>query len=170
VPPETADSTDVVVAHPITGELLDAIEAQPPAVLADALLALRERQSQLRKMERVVEDELRRRLAGRERTIVVWGDYEVESRSASRREWDADELEGTLRELLDRGAVDARDLTEVIRHETIVSGVEANRLMTRLSGDAKRAVERCFRWVQKGQPKVTVARSVQLLPPEEGQP
>jgi hypothetical protein len=168
MPSPSADATDVVVAHPVTGELLDALEAQPPTVLADALLALRERQQQLRAMERSVEAELRRRLAGRERTIIVFGDFEVQARPAARREWDADELEVALRELLDRGAVDARDLTDVIRHETTVSGREALRLMGRLSGQAQHDVERCFRWVQKGPPKVEVARSVQLQPPEDG--
>jgi hypothetical protein len=162
-----SEPNDVAVAHPKTGELLDALESQPPAVLADVLLALRERQGEIRQMEHRIEDELRRRLAGRERTIVVFGDFEVEARAPSRREWDADELEVALRELVDRGAVDARELTDVIRHETVVSGREAQRLLGRLSGDALRAVERCFRWTTKGPPKVTVARSVQLLPPPE---
>lgn len=164
----TADpGSPVVVAHPRTGELLDALDAQPPARLADALLALRERGSELRKMERSIEAELRRRLAGRERTIVVWDDFEVQVQPGSRREWDADELESTLRELLDRGAVDARELTEVIRHETTVSRSEAQRLLTRLSGDAREAVERCFTWAQSGLPRVVVARSVSLPTPKE---
>jgi hypothetical protein len=168
MPPSATDSTDVVVAHPVTGELIESLEAAPPAMLADALLALRERQQQLRAMERQIEDELRRRLAGRERRVIVFGDFEVEARPASRRQWDGDELEGALRELLDRGAVDARDLTDVIRHETVVSGKEALRLMGRLQGDALRLVEACFEWVQAGPLKVTVARSVQLRPPEDG--
>jgi hypothetical protein len=163
----TEASGDVAVVHPQTGELLDALEAQPPAVLAETLLALRERVAELRAMQGAVEDELRRRLAGRERTVVVFGDYEVEARPSFQRQWDADELEGTLRELLDQGVVHAGELTEVIKHETIVSGREAVRLLGRLQGDARRDVERCFRWVPKGAAKVEVARSVQLLPPEE---
>ncbi len=151
---------DVAVVHPTTGEQLDALDQQPPGVLADALFELRERAGAHRKMERALEDELRRRMGTRERTVFVFGDYEVAARPRSRREWDADELEATLRELLDQGTVHAGELTEVIRHETIVSGKEALGLLGRLSGDAHDAVERCFRWVTSGTPKLEVARSV----------
>jgi hypothetical protein len=164
----STDPTDIAVAHPFTGELFGALDSEPPASLADVLLALRERKSQLGKMQTAVETEIRRRLAMRERTVAVWGDFEVEAKPAMERVWDADELEATLRDLYDRGAIDARDTTEVIRKEPVVQRREAQQLLGRLSGDALRAVERCFRWVPKGPARVTVTRSVQLLPPEEG--
>lgn len=160
---------DVAVVHPSTGEVLDALDAQPPSALADALLALRERHSELRKMERALEDELRRRMATRGRALLVFGDFEVAVRAGRKSEWDADDLEATLRELLDQGTVQAGELTEVIRHPTVVSLSQAQRLVDRLSGDARAAVERCRRWVPSGSPKVEVARSVSL-PAPEGEP
>lgn len=158
---------DVAVVHPATGERLDALEAQPPSVLADALFALRQRQAEIRKMERQLEVELRHRMEVRGRSLLVFGDYEVGVRAGRKSEWDADELEAALRELLDQGTVQAGELTEVIRHPTIVSLSQAQRLVDRLSGDARATVERCRRWVPSGPPKVEVARSVALPVPEE---
>jgi hypothetical protein len=161
--PAVADDVDVVVAHPISGELIEQLDQQPAAVLADALFLLRERRLVMRQMEGALEAELRRRVAMRDRAVFVFGDYEVSNKSTSRREWDADELEGVLRELLDAGTLHAAELTEVIHHETRVSGKEAQRLLGRLTGDALKAVERCFRWRQ-GPARVEVERSVQLIP------
>ena len=158
---------DVAVVHPGTGEVLDALDAQPPAVLADALFELRQRHSELRQMEHALEDELRRRMATRGRSLLVFGEFEVGVRAGRKSEWDADDLEATLRELLEQGVVQAGELTEVIRHPTIVSLSQAQRLVERLSGDARIAVERCRRWVPSGNPKVEVARSVQLPSPKE---
>jgi hypothetical protein len=158
----------VAVVHPTTGELLDSLEAQPPAVLADALYAVRQQNSQARKAERLLEAELRRRVGNRDRTVFVFGDYEVTAKPEYRREWDGDELEDVLRGLLEAGSLQAGELTEVIRHETSVSGSEAQRLLGRLSGEARTAVENCFTWRQKGPARVTVAPSVSLIPPEEG--
>ena len=156
---------DLVVAHPVTGELLDNLDSQPPAVLAEALFELRARKARMRTSERALEAELRRRVELRERAVHIVGDYEISAKPESRREWDADELEGVLRELLDRGVVHAGELTEVIRHETFVSASEALRLLNRLSGDARTAVERCYRW-QKKPGRLIVERSVDLLPRE----
>jgi hypothetical protein len=156
---------DVVVAHPVTGELIEQLDAQPAEVLADALYQLRERRLAMREMESALEGELRRRVAIRDRAVFVFGEYEVSNKSTSRREWDGDELEGVLRELLDQGTLHAAELTEVIRHETRVSGKEAQRLLGRLTGDALKAVERCFRWRQ-GPARLEVERSVQLISKE----
>ena len=156
---------DVVVAHPVTGELIEQLDAQPGAVLADALFQLRERRLAMRQMESALEAELRRRVAIRDRAVFVFGDYEVSAKSSARREWDGDELEGVLRDLLDAGTLHAGELTEVIHHETSVSGKEAAKLLGRLTGDALKAVERCFRWRQ-GPARVEVERSVELIPRE----
>jgi hypothetical protein len=161
------DAHPVLVVHPGTGELLDSLDAQPPEVLADALYVLRQRHSDLRKAERALEDELRRRVGNRDRTVFLFGSYEVTAKPEFRRQWDGDELEAVLRELLDRGTLQAAELTEVIRHETVVSGSEAMRLLSRLTGESKQAVQDCFEWVQKGPSRVTVAPSVSFLPTSE---
>ena len=162
-------STDATIVHPTTGELLDHLDTQPPEILADALYELRQRTTRMCEMERALEDELRRRIGTRQRAVLIFGAYEVAARSRSRSDWDADELEGVLRDLLEQGAVQAGEVTEVIRHPTVVSASEAQRLLSRLTGDARTAVERCRSWVPSGKPKVEVARSVSLIP-EESQP
>jgi hypothetical protein len=153
----------VAVVDPATGELLEALHTQPPERLADVAFELRARQGELRKMQQAVEAELRRRMVIRDRRLVVFGDYEVKLTRES--VWDAEELEGVLGELVDRGAVHASELTRVIRRETTVSRTEANRLLTRLSGSARDAIERCMSWRTSG--RLQIARSVALFPPEE---
>ena len=64
--------------------------------------------------------------------------------------WDADELEAALRDLVEAGEVQAGDVTEIIRHVTTVNGTEADRLVKRLTGLAKDAVERCRSWRAPG--------------------
>lgn len=157
MPPSAASSTDVVVAHPETGEVV-ALGESSGELLANVLLAVRERQQQLRAMERALEEELRGRLDERSRSSVSFGDYDVEAKREYRRVWDADELEATLRDLCEQGSLDPRDLTEIIRHETVVSGREALRVLGQVTGEAKLAIERCFSWAQKGEPRVTVTR------------
>ena len=158
--------TEIAVVNPVTGEVLDALETQPPETLADTLYAVRQHTSDLRKVEQALADELRRRIGTRDRTVFQWGEYEVTAKPEYRREWDPEELEGTLRELLDQGTVQAGELTEIIRHETVVSGKEALHLLGHLSGDSLKAVERCFSWKQKGPARVQVTPTVPLLPEE----
>jgi hypothetical protein len=159
--------TDAAVVHPATGELLERLDAQPAEVLADALVAIRARRAELRDAEDAVEAELRRRMDLRGRRLAIFGEWEVEASSGNVREWDADALEGVLRELIDDGVIHAAEVTEVIRHETTVSGREALRVAGRLSGPAKAAVERCFVWRKKGGGRLRIERSVELPTPEE---
>jgi hypothetical protein len=78
--------------------------------------------------------------------------------------WDADELERTLRDLVDEGALSAGELTGVIRHETTVSRSEAKRLVGRLHGRAAAAVKACCTW-RDGRTRVRVTPVVQLPEP-----
>jgi hypothetical protein len=163
-----SEPTEIVaVVHPVTGEVIGQLRQQPPAVLAEVLFELREHAAEVKRMSKLVDDELRRRLETVGRKITIYGDYEVQVDRQWRRVWDADELESTLRDLVDRGAVHAGELTEVIRHETVVNGTEARRLLSRLSGDALHDLERCFRWHASDASRLIVARSVQLPTAEE---
>lgn len=163
-----SETVDIVrVVHPVTGEVIEQLRQQPPEALAEVLLALREHAAEVKRMDKLVDAELRRRLEIVGRRITIYGDYEVQVDRSWRRVWDADELEGTLRDLVDRGAVHAGEVTEVIRHETVVNGNEARRLLTRLSGDSLAELERCFRWHASDTSKLVVARSVQLPTAEE---
>ena len=167
---ETDSHTDVVVAHPVTGELVDKLDAQPAEKLADVLVAIRRQIKQLTEMQTVVEDELRVRLtvrAGGENTIAIFGDYEISAPSAWSRVWDADELEGVLADLRDRGVITAHDVTGIFHDERKVRSREATTLLNRLNGPAKEAVKACFTWRERPG-KLEVARSVQLIP--EGGP
>jgi hypothetical protein len=132
---------------PRSGELLDLATA-PPEQLADALDVIR----QLRNFEKAIEGELRARLAVRQRTEERFGEWTVRVEQTNRSVWDAEELEGVLRELVGEGAITRGEATGVIRREVKVSGTEANSLAKRLTGDARQAVEACRTWERKSGP------------------
>jgi hypothetical protein len=135
------------------------LDQQPPANLAAALDAIRQQQTSLKAAASDIEAELRRRLDARERTTVTFDDWEVAVDAGNESIWDGDELEGVLRALVDDGVVNAAELTGIIRREPKVSRTDANRLVGRLSGPAKAAVERCRTWQPKGPGKVRVTQA-----------
>jgi hypothetical protein len=158
-------ATDVTVVHPLTGELLERLDQQPPETLADAYAHIHQRRTQLKNMEQALETELRRRLDLRGRTTVTFGEWEVAAKPRNEAAWDADELERTLRDLVDDGVVQAGELTGIIRREPQISRTDVNRLITRLSAVNRAAVERCRVWQRKRGP-VTVTQSAALIPEE----
>jgi hypothetical protein len=157
---------DAILAHPATGEIIS-IAGAPPAVLADAWTALRERERQLKEWRGLVEDQLRILLAVRQRRG-AWpvGDFEISVKGGRYSEWDGEQLEIVLRELVDDGVVLAGEVTDVIRHETTVSASAADRLSRRLAGEAHRAVEACREWKDR-RGSIEVVRSAQLPEPTE---
>jgi hypothetical protein len=150
----------LVVFHPRTGELIDPRDA-PTETLAEALLLLRDRARDLRRMTTLLDGELRERMA-EQHPGRIWciGDYELRRRNEA--VWDAEELEGVVRDLLDRGELMQHDVTGIFRHEITISRSAAGRLLDRLHGPARDAVQACRTWRVRG---VDVARSVPLLPP-----
>lgn len=172
------DEQSVVLS---TGEIVLERElgALPSDTLADAELALKEREAELRTMRRAIDDELRRRFdndlreCGLETTdpkalghaLIVDG-FEIRVTGGRERVWDVDELETALRALVDAGELDARDALGVLEHVTVVHGREAKSLLDRLSGDAWAAVRRCHTWQRKGDGRgyVRVDRAIALLP------
>lgn len=162
-------SQELVVVHPKTGEVLDAPESETTERLAEVTVALHDAEQALKRMRVELEGELRHRyeveLAERGIThpsskhFVVAGEYEVRLEGGNESVWDADELETAVRALVDDGTIDARDVTEVIRHETIVSRSAANSLLDRLGGPAHAAVAACRTWRRKGPGRVRVDRT-----------
>jgi len=139
------------VVDPRTGEVIDL--TLNPDRLAGITYELDHHRRQVVDALKLIEDELRRQMG--ERTLWPVGDYEITLEGANRSEWDAEELEGVLRDLIDRGEINAGAVTEVIRHETVVSAREAGRLVKQLTGPARVAVERCRTWQrQRGRLKV----------------
>jgi hypothetical protein len=145
------------------GELLEALDQQPPETLADALAAIRERQHQLDEIERAFADELRRRLKILDRKLATFGDWEVERTVRRSSEWDADDLERTMGELVAEGVVKAGEIADVITREPVVSRSKAAALAKRLDGTASTRVKAACTWKEKPGP-LTVKRSVQLAP------
>lgn len=158
--------TPAVVAHPLTGEVLDDLDQQPPELLAHALAAVRERRDALAAGEKLLAEELRRRLKILDRKLVVFGDWEVESATGNRSEWDGDELEPVLQELVDGGVIKAGEIADVITRTPVVSASKAGALVKRLDGQAAAAVEACRTW-RKSPGKLNVARSVALPAPAD---
>lgn len=163
---ERSRSSVPAVVHPRTGELLD-LGAQPTDALAEAFLAIRDYEREVKGWRTAVEGELRNRHTSHGGKVLIAGDYEVHLQGGNESVWDADELETVLRALVDEGAVDPRELVGVIRHETTVSRTEANRVLDRLGGRARAAMETCRTWRRKGSGRLEVVPAVQLLPPNE---
>lgn len=151
---------------PSTGEVLslDELGSYSDETLAEALLAVREHKTEVERVRKALDEELSRRAAEPCAYGKVWfvGDYELTIDNA--RVWDAEELEGTLAELVAEGAISVTEAADVIRRETKVNGTAAARLLKRLSGDALAAVRACHTWKAKG---LTVARSRPLLPSDD---
>lgn len=132
-----------VIVHPRTGEVLDALQAQPAERLADAYAAIVAEQKRLKDAAAALKGELQNRLAVRGVAVMTVGDWEVGEQRGESSRWDGQELEQVVRELLDAGAVELRDVEGLIKHETKVDGNAANRLSRRLVGTNKAAVEAC---------------------------
>ena len=153
-----------LVVHPHTGEVLDDLSTVPPERLADALVALRDRQAEVRRMESAIARELESRLATRQRKLWLVGEYELRLEQGNESVWDADELEVVLRRLVDEGVVSASECVGLISRDPVVSRSEAKRLLTRLDGPAAKAVKDCMTWQPKGRPRLTVTPSLPLIP------
>ena len=162
-PTETA----LTVGDPVTGEALTLDAASDR--LAEVALALKEREAQLKKWRWHIEDELIERLRAEDRKRATVGDWEIEIESSGYgRVWDADDLEAAARELLDAGVVGGAEVAGLLTPQPDkVDGKRALRLLDRVPAEARRALERCFEWQRKGRPRLSVTRSVQLLPPTE---
>ena len=155
------------VVHPLTGEVLEHLDQQPPETLAETLAAIHDRQAQYKTASTLLEEELRRRLLLRGRNQVIFGAWEVAFEQGNESVWDGDELEAALRNLIDAGTLDARECVGVITHDPVVHRTEANRLIGRLTGAARHSVERCRTWRAKGRGRIVVARSVALPPGDD---
>ena len=159
-------SQTALVIHPVTGEVLGTgrtLEAVGDEDVAEVWIALKAREKELRDMRRIVETELARRCDIRGRPRVLMGNFEVTSKPRRESVWDAEEVERVVRELLDRGVLEARVVTDLIKHETTVSRSNAQSVVDRLSGEDRRALEACRTWQVRGH-GVEVVRSIELLP------
>lgn len=131
------------VINPATGELVAQLDQAPAETLAKVYAAIREQQVRLEDMRRALKAELQNRLEIRGVARMTVGDYEVGESHGWRSKWDGAQLEAVVRDLIDAGAVSARDVAGLIRHEAVVNGHAANSLSRRLLGANKAAVEDC---------------------------
>lgn len=162
-------SSELALVHPRTGEILDAIEHEPTERLADWQLAFKEAEKRLKAMRVEIEHELRHRYADEmERRGITFpsakhfmavGDVELRIEGGNESVWDAAELEGVLRELVDDGQITAGDYTDVIDRTPAVRRSAANALLDRLGGHAHAAVAACRSWRRKGPGTVRVERT-----------
>lgn len=160
--------TELVPVHLGTGEIMDDLSRYDADTLAEALDLLRARKGELEQMRKVVEAELSQRLKDKalpRGRVWVTGDFGL--RFKNRSEWDGEELEGVLRDLLDDGQLSSRDVLDLIEHQPPkVKGANVDRLLKRLVDPAHAAIERCRRWTPAG---LAVERQQPLLPDAEGE-
>jgi hypothetical protein len=154
-----------MVVHPHTGEVLGAareLERFGSDELADVFAAIDERMAALREMRTLLDHEIVRRLDERGRSKLVVGDYELSLEPKRESVWDADELDYTLRSLVDQGVIEASEAVGVINTTPTVSRSNAQRLAARLAGKDRDAVEACRSW-QMGRRTLRVVRSIPLI-------
>jgi hypothetical protein len=159
--------TPAVVAHPLTGEVLVDLDQQPPELLAHALVVVRDRTAALAAGQRALERELRRRLKILDRKTAVFGEWEVEATTTRESEWDVDELERAMAQLIDDGVIRAAEVTDVVTRTPTVSRSKAKALRDRLDGAAREQVAAALVGWHDKPTKLTVARSVALPTAEE---
>ena len=159
-------TTALAVVDPRDGTVLDDLQDQSTGLLAHVALELKRREQHLHAMRVLVEAELTTRVHDAGRKVVLVDDLELKIEGGRGRVWDGDELELALRDLVDRGTLRAGELTGLITHETKVNGKGMQRLLGLLHGPARAQVETCFTWESKGQPRLVITPSVQLVEPE----
>jgi hypothetical protein len=142
-------SQEIVAVNVATGELLEHLDKQPPEVLAEAFVAIQERQVELKRWHAALEAELRQRMRTLDRELAVFGDWEVEAKFDNRREWDPDELEAVLEELRDSGVIRAAEGAGIIETTKAVKGTAALALRSRLGHDAQSQIDTTFTWTRK---------------------
>lgn len=150
-----------LVVNLATGEVLEHLDRVPPETLAEAVEALRERQTQFKQWQSDLEGELRRRLRALDRKLAVFGDYEVQMTTPKKSEWDLELLEAGINSLVQQGVLKNGEVTEVIDRTPTVRAGEATKLINRLSGEPKRTLELARTWKDE-RGKLTVVRSVEL--------
>lgn len=147
---------EVVVADPVTGEIIDDLPGADPALLASLVPIFEHQERRLHAMRAAVEDELRDRLKRKGTKLDVYGDFEVSYKPARSRKWDPADLELVVADLVARDIVRAGDVAELMHVETVVNGRAAQRLLGALRGPPKQELEGCFTWEDSSRPKLTV--------------
>lgn len=143
-----------------SGQVWPDITEVPTAALAGAVTEIQARTRRYAEWRKAAEAELLRRLSESRRRSAVVDGWDIQHVSTGRaRVWDADDLELTLRELVDENVLRAGEITGLIRTTRSVDGTAARDLLAQLDGDAKARVEACFRWERKGSDKVTVTKA-----------
>lgn len=154
------------VYDPDDGTVID-LEQHSDGLLAHLALAFKEREQRFRQMREVVEAELVDRVRASGRKVKLAGDLELRVDSGRGRVWDPDDLEATVSELVGAGVLQAGELTGLIVRETKVNGTKARDLLGQLHGQPLEAVEACFRWEQKGRPRLTITPAPSPFPDQD---
>ena len=141
----------------------------PTDVLAQLLQSVRDRRKVLGDMEKALTHEITGRMKTAHRSVLTAGTLELRLEHRNESQWDVDELETVLRELIDEGVIEARDAVGVIKHEVTVSRSNANRFLGLLLGSARQRVEACRHWQKSATARLEVTTAVQLIEPLEAE-
>lgn len=157
------NTADLVIVDPRDGTLLENLADEPTDLLAAVAVELKAREQHLKAMRAAVETELTTRVQTAGRRRVTAAGHELKIEPTRGRVWDPEDLEECLRELVDQGTLNAGELTGLITHETKVDGKLAQKLLGSLDGQARGLLERCYRWENKGRPKLVITPVAPLI-------
>jgi hypothetical protein len=139
-----------VVVDPLTGEVFDQPTELPTDRLAELAYRLRRADQERRIWRNAVENELRERLKRErpKRREAVVGTYRLKLPAG--REWDADELEGAVRDLEASDVLSAGEWADLWgKPVRKVNGRRAEQLLNHLTGAAHDVIANCFKWKDK---------------------
>ena len=163
-PTSAAAAGPRTLIDPVSGEVLP-LDADAE-LLAEAVVELKRRAAQYAEWKRAAEDELIERLHQQRRKRATVGKWEIEIEASGRgRVWDPEDLEATVRGLVDGGMLQSSEAAGLLTPQPAkVDGKLAMKLLERVTGEVREALEACFEWQQKGRARLSVTPSVQLLP------
>jgi len=141
------------VVDPRSGEVLD-LATIGEADLLDLFLAAQDYERKVRQWRTAAEDELIRRadeLAG-----FQIGGYNVDVDRKSYREWDVDDVEAVVAQLVHANELTLADVAGLIKTQRHIDGNIAKRLIDRGSPTVVNALRSCFTWKQRGRATVRI--------------
>ena len=132
------------ILHPTTGELVLLGEAELPK-LSDLYDALAEEERRLKSLKRALSDEVAARLDHEGRRSMSFDDYKIEDTAPTQKEWDMDELRGTLAELVEEQTISMDKSLACVKYTPEPKWAEIKTLLS--DPRCKARIEHCYREV-----------------------
>ena len=151
-----------VIVDPSTGEIIDLEKVDPPTLIK-AVEMIKRYEEKWKLWRWAAEDEVLRRMdEAQDRLVEVemadGRQLQVEIDARRTRQWDADELEGVLEDLVKRRRLRRIQAMGALERVWKVDGNHMKDLLESLSprSEAHKAITACFQWVQRSRRSIKI--------------